>query len=547
MTASDQLAESRHPAHEPEVLLDITIGELLRHTAAEVPDRLVLVEGAPDQDSRRTWTYAQLLESAEQIARALLARFEPGDRLAVWAPNCPEWMLLQQGASLAGLIVVTVNPAYKASELGYVLRQSGAAGIFFTDSYRGYDMAAAVEEARKHAPDLREAFSFSDFDAFTASGDPATELPQINPGDPALIQYTSGTTGFPKGALLHHRGIVNMSRFVTLRSGVKEGGVWVNAMPMFHIGGGVLTEIGTMTQRGTYVLLPHFDAALVLECIETYRGTITLLVPTMLIAVLDHAEAKARDLSSLRTVMSGASFVPADLVRRTKEQFGCDFTIVFGQTELHGVITQTHLDDSPEDQSQTTGRPLPQVEVKIVDPVTGERLPPGVQGEICARGYQTMLAYYEMPKETAAALKADGWLHMGDLGTMDERGFVRITGRLKDMIIRGGENIFPREIEDLLFTHPEVSEAVVVGLPHPTWGEQVGAIIRCKEGATRPTPAQLRSFCRETLAHYKTPAEWFFVDHYPVTASGKVQKFELLRLIKEGELLPTPVSDESGA
>jgi fatty-acyl-CoA synthase len=541
MSVSVHLVESHYAADESDELLEITIGDLLRQCAAEVPERLALVEGTPDAETRRSWTYAQLLGTAERIAAALLTRFAPGDRLAIWAPNCAEWMLLQQGASLAGMIVVTVNPAYKASEVEYVLRQSGAAGIFFTDSYRGYDMAGAVEEARANAPALREAISFSNFDDFVAGGDPAGALPEVKPGDTALIQYTSGTTGFPKGALLHHRGIVNMSRFVTLRSGVREGGVWVNAMPMFHIGGGVLTEVGTMTQRGTYVLLPHFDPALVLECIETYAGTITLLVPTMLIAVLDHPDATTRDLASLRTVMSGASFVPAALVRRTKQQFGCDVTIVFGQTELHGVITQTHLDDSPEDQSETTGRPLPQVEVKIVDPETGATQPLGVPGEVCARGYQTMQAYYEMPAETAATLKPDGWLHMGDLGTMDERGFVRITGRLKDMIIRGGENIFPREIEDLLFTHPAIAEAVVVGLPDPKWGEQVGAVIRCKAGVEQPTPDELRTFCRESIAHYKTPAEWFFVDAYPTTASGKVQKFELLRRIKDGEVTATPI------
>jgi fatty-acyl-CoA synthase len=541
MTGPVQLVKAHYAADESEELLDITIGDLLRQCAAEVPDRLALVDGGVDPAARRTWTYAELLDAVERIAGALLARFEPGERLAIWAPNCAEWMLLQQGASLAGLIMVTVNPAYKAAELEYVLRQSGAVGIFFTDSYRGYDMAAAVESASEHLPALRETCSFSAFEAFIAEGDPATALPEITPGDPAQIQYTSGTTGFPKGALLHHRGVVNMSRFVALRSGVTEGGVWVNAMPMFHIGGGVLTEVGTMTQRGTYVLLPHFDPALVLECIETYRGTITLLVPTMLLAVLDHPDAATRDLSSLRTVMSGASFVPAHIVRRTKAQFGCAFTIVFGQTELHGVITQTHLDDSPEEQSQTTGRPLPRVEVKVVDPLTGETVPLGVQGEICARGYQTMLGYYELPAETAATLKADGWMHMGDLGTMDERGFIRITGRLKDMIIRGGENIFPREIEDLLFSHPGIADAVVVGLPHPTWGEQVGAVVRCKAGAPRPTPSELRAFCRESLAHYKTPAEWYFVEGYPTTASGKVQKFELLRRIEAGELIAAPL------
>ena len=395
---SARLATSYWPSDRSEPLLDITVGDLLRAAAAEVPGRLALVEGSPDPAARRTWTYAELLAVAERTARALLARFAPGDRIAVWAPNCPEWMLLQHGVSLAGMVLVTVNPALRARELRYVLAQSRAAGIFFAGSYRGFDMAGAVEGLRAGLPELREAIALSDWDTFAGPWrDPAAVLPPVQPGDPAQIQYTSGTTGFPKGAILHHRGVVNASRFVAIGSGVQDGGIWVNAMPMFHIGGGTLTELGTIAQRGTYVLLPGFDPGLVLELIEAYRGTIMLAVPTMLLAMLDHPGLAARDLSSLQTVMSGAAVVPAALVRRATETFGCQFTIVFGQTEMHGVISQTQLDDSAEDQSGTIGRPLPQVEVKIADPVTGEVMPVGQVGEICARGYQTMLGYFGMP------------------------------------------------------------------------------------------------------------------------------------------------------
>jgi fatty-acyl-CoA synthase len=307
---------------------------------------------------------------------------------------------------------------------------------------------------------------------------------------------------------------------------------------MFHIGGGTLTELGTIAQRGTYVLLPGFDPGLVLELIEAYRGTIMLAVPTMLLALLEQPGLADRDLSSLQTVMSGAAVVPAALVRRTTETFGCQTAIVFGQTELHGVISQTQLDDSPEDQSETIGRPLPQVEVKIADPVTGEVMPVGQVGEICARGYQTMLGYFGLPEETAAALDGDGWLRTGDLAAMDGRGYLTIAGRLKDMIIRGGENIYPREIEDVLFAHSDVSQAAVLGLADDMWGERVAAVIKPADLANPPSPSALREYCRERLAGFKAPAEWFFVAEYPLTASGKIQKFRLQEDIAAGRITP---------
>jgi fatty-acyl-CoA synthase len=442
------------------------------------------------------------------------------------------------------MVLVPVNPAYRQGELDYVLKQSRAAVLLHADTYRGFDMAAAVAAARPNAPELQQTVSLTEWDAFLNSGDPATDLPEITPDDHLQIQYTSGTTGFPKGALLHHRGIVNASRFVFLRADAADGAVCINSMPMFHIGGGAVTGIGTLSQRGTYVLLPGFEPGLQLELTETYRGTIMLLVPTMLMAVLDHPDRARRDLSSIVTMLSGASFVPADLVRRTQETLGCSFSILFGQTEMHGVIAQTATSDSPEDQSRTIGRPLPQAEVMIADPETGEVQPLGEAGEICVRGYQTMHSYFELPDASTLAISDDGWLHSGDLGAMDERGFLTITGRLKDMIIRGGVNIYPREIEDTLLTHPKVAEAVVLGVPHPTWGETVNAAIRPTDPADPPTPDELRAFCRDRLAAFKTPSSWFMVNALPVTPTGKIQKFVLRDRIEGGELDPTPLTAE---
>jgi fatty-acyl-CoA synthase len=521
---------------EGDQLWEITLGDLLRAGASEHPDRVALVDADPDPARRRSWTYAELLAEAERVARALLTRFAPGERVAVWAPNRAEWILLQQGASLAGLVLVTVNPANRQVELDYALRQSRAAGIFFAPEYRGFDMARAVRTARAVAPELRETVSLADWDEFTAASDPALALPTVAPGDAVQIQYTSGTTGFPKGALLNHRGIINASRFVARGGGMGDGGVWVNAMPMFHVGGSALAELGTFAHRGTFVSMPAFDAGLMLELFETYRGTITQAVPTMLSALLDQPDFKKRDTSSVRTIMSGASFVPAELVTRVKEAFGCQFSIVFGQTELHGVITQTRLDDSAEDQSRTIGRPLPLSDVKIIDPETGATVPLGTRGEICVRGYQTMMEYFEQPEQTALTLSSDGWLRTGDLASMDDRGYLTITGRLKDMIIRGGENIYPREIEDVLGAHPGVAAVAVIGVPDGTWGEQVGAVVVPVSPGPAPTAEELRAYCRERLARFKAPSFWYFVTSLPNTATGKIQKYVLRDQIGRGDL-----------
>ncbi|WP_406693123.1 AMP-binding protein [Saccharopolyspora sp. ID03-671] len=411
MTTVDRvLAESYWPADEGETVHDVTIGDLLREAAATVPDRTALVDAVADQDSRRSWTYAEFLADATRAAQALLARFSPGDRVAIWAPNSADWIVLQQGISLAGMIMVASNPAYRARELEYVLRQSGAVGLFYADSYRDVELAPIVEEIRPRLPDLREAIPFSGWQAFLSSG-AEVELPLVAPTDPIQVQYTSGTTGFPKGARLHHKGLANAARFVSERAGMGDGGVNVNSMPMYHIGGGAVTSLGTLAKRGTFVIVPQFDPALMLETFETYRGTHSLLVPTMLLAVLDHPDREKRDLSSLQTIMSGAATVPAALVRRTAETLGCRTTILFGQTEMHGVIAQTRVTDSPEDQSETVGQPLPHLEVKIADEVTGEIKPVGEAGEICCRGYQNMIEYHEMPEETVSTIDSDGAAH----------------------------------------------------------------------------------------------------------------------------------------
>ncbi|ODU07035.1 MAG: AMP-dependent synthetase [Pseudonocardia sp. SCN 72-86] len=541
MTYASELSEAHWAPRHDQPLADLTIGELMRHAARRAPEQVAFVWAPPEPAQRRSWTNQQMLDDAERLAHALLEGFEPGERVAIWSPNSAGYVLLQRGLALAGLVLVPIDPAYQFSELEYVLTQSGAVGLLYASDYRGRDLAALAAKAARSLPRLH----------FTAELDPwvadvvsnvdasrATPLPTVGALDPFQIQYTSGTTGFPKGALLHHKGVLNMARFVADRSDILEGDVWVNAMPLFHIAGGVTTELVMLARVGTYVLMPGFDAGLLLELIETYRATITLAVPTMLIAMLEHPDFDRRNRTSLRTVMSGAATVNSELVVRTRERFGCGFTNVYGQTEMHGIVTQTLLDDSPQDQASTIGPPLPHVEIAIFDPATDQVCPLDVAGEIRTRGYTTMIGYYGMPEATAAAVDVDGWLHSGDLGAMDARGYVTITGKLKDLVIRGGEKIYPREIEELLFTHPAVADVAVIGVPDDRWGEQVAAVVRAVGPGLEPDPAELAAFCRERLARYKTPKYWYLVEAFPLTASGKIRKVELAEQVRRGELGP---------
>jgi fatty-acyl-CoA synthase len=510
------------PKHSVE-LQSWTIGSLLTEAAADAADQVALV--AVDANAeRRCWTYGELLGEAERTARALLTRFEPGERVAVWAPNVPEWLFLQLGAALAGLTQVTINPAYRARELAYVLKQSRAAGVFFTPEYRGTSMTALIAEVRTQTPELREAVSLADWDTFRASAIDVP-LPRVVPEDAAQIQYTSGTTGFPKGALLHHYGMTNNARFIAERNGIQRHAVWLSQMPLFHIAGSQINVLGAIWARARQ-LLCNFDPGLVLRLIEEEHVEFMLGAPTMYRMMLDHPGFSPGALASLRAVCAGGMVIPPQLVRTFEEQLGIRFTIVYGMTETCGISIQTSPDDTLKDKANTIGRPLPHVEVKIADPSSGVALAAGELGEICVRGYLVMHGYFEMPEATRATIDADGWLHSGDLARMDARGYVSIEGRVKDVIIRGGENIYPREVEEVLSTHPAIAAVAVVGLPDETYGEQVGAFVRLRAGEIA-NDEELFAFCRRQLAPYKTPKIWEFVDDFPLTPSGKVQKFIL--------------------
>ncbi|WP_324739975.1 AMP-binding protein [Tsuneonella sp. CC-YZS046] len=527
------------PADHALDIPDLTLGGLLRDAAREVPDRLALVEGIADPAARRRWTYREHLDISERLARALLGRFARGDRIIVYGTNSPEWVFLQHAMSLAGLILVPVNPAYTAGELGYIIANSNAAGLFYDDSFRDRELFPTVEEAI-HASDCAKLHSVDRVQAIWGlieQADPAIELPEILPGDTLQIQYTSGTTGKPKGALLHHKGVLNTSRSIARRSCFPMGGVHINAMPMFHIAGAAMAEFSCLAYQGTFVLMPHWDAGLMLELFESERGNATLIVPTMILGILNHPDLPRRDVSSWQTIFSGAANVPAAMVRQVHRDIGCKVCIIFGQTESNGPITLTSPDDRIEDQTDSVGQPLPQVEVQVVDPHTLEVQPVDTVGEIWVRGFQTMTGYFEMPEKTKETLLPDGWLRTGDLGSMDARGFVKITGRLKEMIIRGGMNLYPKEIEDVLFVHPDIDQVAVLGLPNEKWGEIVAAVLSTRDGA-KPTIVELEAYCRRKLASQKVPSVWLFIDHWPLTPSGKIQKHVLADMIAEGRLRP---------
>jgi fatty-acyl-CoA synthase len=525
MTPGGPLTASLWPADTSVPLVELTVGDLLREAAADAPDRVALVAGAPDPEARRRWTYAELLADSERLAGGLLERFEPGDRVAIWAPNEPEWVLVEFAAALAGLVLVTVNPALRASEAEYVLRRSRADGVVFVESYRDNPVAVLVDRLAPELPGLRHRIGLDELRTLHAAT--PRPLPQVDPQDPAQIQFTSGTTGRPKGALLHHRGIVNNARFYVQRTELPTGSALLNPMPLFHTAGCVMATLGSVWLRGTHVLVPQFDPALVLELIEGERCASLGAVPTMLVALLEHPDRQRRDLSSLTVGVSGGSPVPAELVRRVEREIGCALTMVLGQTELAPVITQTRPGDTIEDKAGTVGQPLPQVDIAIADPRTGEPVSIGEQGEIRARGYQAMLGYFDDEEATAETIDAEGWVHTGDLGTMDARGYLQVTGRLKDMIIRGGENVYPREIEEVLFAHPAIGEAAVFGVPDERWGESVAAAVRLLPDDPPLTPAALEAWARERLAPHKVPRTWYVVPALPLTGSGKVQKYVL--------------------
>jgi fatty-acyl-CoA synthase len=448
--------------------------------------------------------------------------------VACWAPSVPESLVLTYAAALAGLVLVPVNPALRAAELSHVLGQSGAAGVFFVPEHRGADQSAVLAELRPELPKLREAVDFGDWETFCSTRPRSGRWPPpaVRPGDVAQLVYTSGTTGSPKGALLTHRGMTNAARFGARRFGIRRGDVYVHTMPLFHVGGQVVA-FQLCQSLATAVLVPSFEPGLVLDLVESERATLTCGVPTMLIAMIEHPDFGRRDLSSLRAISGGGAVVPEELVRRIEVALGVQFAIVFGQTEASGFISQTHLDDASQDKAATLGQPLAQVDARVVDPDTGSVVAVGRVGELEVRGPNVMAGYHDLPEETSAAFRPGGWLRTGDLVTMDDRGFLRMTGRLKDMIVSGGENIFPVEVEQVLAEHPGVGQVAVVGVPDARWGEAAVAVVRPAVHPA-PTPAELESFLRARLAAYKVPRRWVVVESdLPLTASGKVQKFVL--------------------
>lgn len=531
---SSPLRDSYWPADTSRAVLEITEGQALRQAARQQPQRLALVEKMPSgwpsltgaEQTERRWTYARLLEDAEACARWLLRRYQSGQRICLWAPNVPEWVILQYGASLAGMVLVTANPALRTQELTYVLQQSSASALFHVNEFRGSDMAAMAAAAAEEVEGV-DVISLSGWLAQVReeAADNQAALPEVDPRAAAQIQYTSGTTGNPKGAMLHHMGLVTNASFVAARA-QQASEVYISPMPLFHTAGSVMSVLGCVTTLSTLVLIVAFDPDLVLRAIAEERGTRIGGVPTMLLAMLELQKQKNYDLSSLKLAMSGGAPVPVALTERVRSELGCDLVTVYGQTELSPIVCQTAPEDSAQDKAQTAGRPLWQVEVRIAGP-DGEVLPIGEEGEIQARGYQSMLRYFGQPEATAQTLLADGWLRTGDLGTMDERGFCKVTGRLKDMIIRGGENIYPVQVEGILMKHPSVSDVAVFGQPDALWGEQVAAAVRFKPDATPCSSEELRQFCRQHIAPHKAPETWFVCDAFPLTGSGKVQKFRL--------------------
>jgi len=527
------LTQSHFPAHGGPEPAPMTMGDMLRHSAARAPDQAALKELTYTGEIGRTWTYAALLADAERLARALASRHAEGARIAVYANNIPEWILLELACGLAGIILVTVNPAYQKRELKYVLEQSRSEAIYYVADFRGNPMQAIADAVCDEIPAITHRILLTDHGALY-DGETTGETRDPKPGDPVQIQYTSGTTGFPKGALLHHNGLVRNGIDTTTRAGLEPGDAFVHNMPLFHTTGCAVLVMGGLGRCGTILLAPAFDPATIIKVIERERPKFGLGVPTMLVALIEEVRRSGRDVSSIERVMSGGSMVAPQLCRDAQDVFGAPIQIVYGQTESSPVLTQAWYEDTLKDRTETIGQPSAHTEISIRDPHSDAVLPIGEQGEICARAYSVMLGYNDNPDATAAAIDGEGWLHTGDLGRMDARGYVTITGRVKEMIIRGGENLFPAEIENAMLEHDRIEEVAVVGIADEKWGEQVACFIRSGSEESFDAAA-LKAFIRERLSPQKTPAYWIRVTDWPLTGSGKIQKFKLREAFEAGE------------
>ncbi|MEI6205547.1 MAG: AMP-binding protein [Desulfuromonadales bacterium] len=538
-----------------------TVGSLLDEMARRYPDNEALVY----HERGLRYNYKQFNDTCRTIAKGLLRLgIKKGDNIAIWAYNVPEWVLLQFASAKIGAILVTVNTSYKSAELEYILKQSDSTALFMVGSFKDTNyvetLAGVVPELAASEPGKLTSNTLAylknvifigqetpdgmlNFAGIIEMGEgvPDAELDAIEATlgchETINMQYTSGTTGFPKGVMLTHYNIVNNGFNIGECMKLTEKDRLCIPVPFFHCFGCVLGVMACVTHATTMVPVEIFDPFKVLQTIEKEKCTGVHGVPTMFIAELEHTEFKNFDLTSLRTGIMAGSNCPIEVMKKVNSDMHAnEITIAYGQTESSPVITQTRTNDALELRVATVGRALPDVEVKIVDIETGAALPPGKQGELCTRGYHVMKGYYKMPDETARAIDSDNWLHTGDLAIMDENGYCKITGRIKNMIIRGGENIYPREIEEFLYTHPKVSDIQVYGVPDKKYGEQVMAAVILKKGMEM-TEDEIREFCKDRIANYKIPKYVKFVDGYPMTASGKIQKFKMREMaIKELQL-----------
>ncbi|HIJ82412.1 MAG TPA: AMP-binding protein [Desulfuromonadales bacterium] len=541
--------------------ITFTVGALLDDMAKRFPGNEALVY----HERNLRLTYKEFNDTCRKVAKGLLKLgIKKGDNIAIWAYNVPEWVILQFASAKIGAILVTVNTSYKSAELEYILNQSDSTSLFMVGSFKDTNYVetltsvvpgiTATKPGELNAPNLpflknvifigeETPAGMLNFDSIIKLG---AEVPDdclsaieatLDCHETINMQYTSGTTGFPKGVMLTHYNIVNNGFNIGECMKLSEKDRLCIPVPFFHCFGCVLGVMACVTHATTMVPVEIFDPLKVLQTVEKEKCTGVHGVPTMFIAELEHPEFKNFDLTSLRTGIMAGSNCPIEVMKKVNsEMHANEITIAYGQTESSPVITQTRTNDALELRVATVGRALPDVEVKIVDIETNETLPPGKQGELCTRGYHVMKGYYKMPEETAKAIDTDNWLHTGDLAIMDENGYCKITGRIKNMIIRGGENIYPREIEEFLYTHPKVSDIQVYGVPDKKYGEQVMAAIILKKGMSM-TEDEVRDFCRDKIANYKIPKYVKFVDSYPMTASGKIQKFKMREMaIKELQL-----------
>ncbi|HST99189.1 MAG TPA: AMP-binding protein [Geodermatophilus sp.] len=515
-------------------LLGDTIGADLDRTAARVGDHEALVECA----TGRRFSYPEFVAEVDAVALGLDARgVVKGDRVGIWAPNCAEWAFVQYATAKLGAILVNINPAYRTHELAYVLEQAGISLLVSAPAFKTSNYRAMVEEVRDRCPDLREVVFLGspEWEQLVATGRAgdrgllAERETQLSADDPINIQYTSGTTGFPKGATLTHHNLLNNGFFVGESCGYTEADRICIPVPYYHCFGMGMGNLAATSHGATMVIpAPGFDPAATLRAVQEERCTSLYGVPTMFIAELALPDFASYDLSSLRTGIMAGSPCPVEVMKRVVSEMGmAEVTICYGMTETSPVSTQTGADDDLDRRTSTVGRVHPHLEVKVIDPETGLTVPRGTPGEFCTRGYSVMLGYWEEPEKTAEVIDAARWMHTGDLAVMDTEGYLNIVGRIKDMVIRGGENVYPREVEEFLYTHPDVVDAQVIGVPDERFGEELMAWVRLREGAELLTPEALREFCAGKLAHYKIPRYVKIVDGFPMTVTGKVRKVEM--------------------